>query len=362
MDSQSGLQNNSPKIYGALKEAVDGNRRVGAIIMHPTSNFMGHYLISPLAARGIACLGLNSRFQGNDAVLLMERVLQDLGAGVRHMRDRGFDKVLLIGNSGGAALASFYQAQAEQLTVTQAPDGTKLRLVPEDLPRADGIVLCAAHAGRSRLMAEWLDPSVLSESDPDLVDPELDCHDPRNGPPFSEEFLTRFRMAQLARRDRIETWVLDRLARLRNEQGPSANEAFVIHRTHADPRMLDLSLDRNDRLPGSIWGDPASVNRAANAMGRFTTLTAFLSQWASCSQADGPDNLARTSVPVCLFDYTGDASTFPSTMSLWERAYGTRGERHAVRGGNHYLHGQPDLVAQVADTIADFCARRLAKD
>ena len=40
-------------------------------------------------------------------------------------------------------------------------------------------------------------------------------------------------------------------------------------------------------------------------------------------------------------------------VSAWERAYGTRGERHAVRGGNHYLHGQPDLVAQVADTIAE---------
>jgi hypothetical protein len=32
----------------------------------------------------------------------MERVAQDLGAGVKFMRER-FDKVLLLGNSGGAA-------------------------------------------------------------------------------------------------------------------------------------------------------------------------------------------------------------------------------------------------------------------
>ena len=84
--------------------------------MHPTSNFMGHYLIGPLADRGITCLGLNSRFAGNDTVLLMERVLQDLGAGVKFMRATlGCERVVLVGNSGGAALAAYYQAEAEQL-------------------------------------------------------------------------------------------------------------------------------------------------------------------------------------------------------------------------------------------------------
>ena len=32
-----------------------GPKHTAAIVMHPTSNFMGHYLIAPLAARGIAC-------------------------------------------------------------------------------------------------------------------------------------------------------------------------------------------------------------------------------------------------------------------------------------------------------------------
>jgi len=61
MESQSGLAMLRPRVYGAYMEA-EGPKRVAAIVMHPTSNFMGHYLIAPLARRGVTCLGLNSRF------------------------------------------------------------------------------------------------------------------------------------------------------------------------------------------------------------------------------------------------------------------------------------------------------------
>src|SRR5688572_18373216 len=81
MESQSGLQMLRPRIFGAYAEPA-GSKHTAAIIMHPSSNFMGHYLIESLAQRGIACLGLNSRYAGNDTLLLMERVIQDLGAGV----------------------------------------------------------------------------------------------------------------------------------------------------------------------------------------------------------------------------------------------------------------------------------------
>ena len=99
------------------------------------------------------------------------------------------------------------------------------------------------------------------------------------------------------------------------------------------------------------------MNYAANAMGRFTTLTAFLSQWASCSQADGPTNLARTSVPVLLFEHTADGSTFPSTREMWMAAAGARAELHRLAGGNHYLAGQPHLVQEAADRIAAWAER-----
>ena len=361
MESQSGLQMLRPRIYGAY-ELPDAGTRTAAIVMHPTSNFMGHYLIGPLAARGIACLGLNSRYAGNDTVLLMERVLQDLGAGVRFVRETlGCPRVVLVGNSGGAALAAFYQAEAEHLSADTFVDGDPTRLVPADLPPVDGIALCAAHEGRSHLFGRWLDPSVVDEHDALAADPALDMYDPihwtggPDAPPhYGTTFLRRFIAGQQRRRERIEARVRERLALLRSTPGAPRDEAFVVHRTHADPRCLDLTLDANDRARGSVWGDARAVNYAANAMGRTTSLTAFLSQWSTASRANGPENLARTSIPALLLTYTADQSTFPSTRDAWLAAGGERIRNVDIVGGDHYLAGRADLQAQVADEIAAF--------
>ncbi|MGZ8259640.1 MAG: alpha/beta hydrolase family protein [Caldimonas sp.] len=367
MESQSGLQMLRPRIYGAYEEASLRSvparaRRIGAIVMHPTSNFMGHYLIGPLAQRGIACLGLNSRFAGNDTVLVMERVLQDLGAGVKFMRESlACDRVVLVGNSGGAALAAYYQAEAERFTAETLVDGDRSGIVAADLPPVDGIALCAAHEGRSHLLLRWIDPSVVDEHDALAVEPSLDMYDPRHwidgaeAPPrYRPEFLARFAAAQRARRDRIEARVRARLVTLRAVPGGSRDEAFIVHRTHADPRCLDLTLDPNDRRPGSVWGDARAVNYSANAMGRTTSLTAFLSQWSSASRAGGPENLARTSLPVLLLTYTADQSTFPSTRDAWLAAAPGRIRNVDVVGGDHYLAGRLDLQLRVADEIAAF--------
>lgn len=359
MESQSGLQLLRPRIYGAWAEPA-GPKKVAAIVMHPTSNFMGHYLIGPLAARGVACMGLNSRYAGNDTLLLMERVLQDLGAGVRFLRSQGYDKVVLVGNSGGASLSAFYQAQAERLTLETMPDGDPAGLSPQDLPPVQGLALCAAHEGRSTLMRNWIDPSVTDEHDPLSADPTLDMYDPMHTVPFSGGFLARFRAGQQARLSRLERWVDARLALLRSQTAPGSprDQTFIIHRTHAEPRCLDLTIDANDRAVGSVWGKGAAgaraVNYAASQMGRITSLTAFLSQWSSRSRADGPSNLAKTSVPVLLHTYTADQSTFPSTRDAWLAAGGARIRNVDVKGGDHYLAGQPRLVEQVADEMADW--------
>ena len=369
MESQSGLQMLRPRIYGAYEEAsrmqVDrgaARLRTGAIVMHPASNFMGHYLVAPLADRGVTCLGLNSRYAGNDTVLLMERVIQDLGAGVKFLRDvLGCERVVLVGNSGGAALAAYYQAEAEHFTCETMVDGDPTHIVAADLPRVDGIALCAAHEGRSHLLARWIDPSLVDEHDVLSVDRALDMYDAANGADatgtsasYRPGFLARFMAAQRARRDRIEARVRDRLAELRSIPDAPRDEAFVVYRTHADPRCLDLALDANDRRLGSVWGDPRSVNGSANAMGRTTSLTAFLSQWSSASRAGGPENLARTSVPTLLLTYTADQSTFPSTRDAWLAAGAGRIRNVDIVGGDHYLAGRPDLQLRVADEIAAF--------
>ena len=80
---------------------------------------------------------------------LGERLAAELGAGVRFLKDRGYEKIVLVGNSGGAALVSFYQAEAEHPRQLSTPAGDPVEL--GTLLPADGIVLCAAHAGRARL-------------------------------------------------------------------------------------------------------------------------------------------------------------------------------------------------------------------
>ena len=354
-DTQSGLQALRPKIWGML-HAPPG-ARTAAIVIHPTSNFMGHYLLEPLARRGIAALGLNTRYLGNDSVLLLERAIQDLGAGVAWLRAKGYARIVLIGNSGGGALVSLYQAQAERLSIDRTPDGEPIDLVEGDLPRADAIALNAAHLGRSRLMEMWIDPAVVDEHDPRPSNPALDMFDPRNGPPFSREFLERFRIAQRRRLAHIDRWVRGTLAQMRAVADGPRDMAFVIHRTLADPRCLDPSIDPNDREPGTtVWGPPLAQNHSANSMGRFTTLTGFLSQWSPGSRGDGPRNLAQTSVPLLLVEHTADSSVFPADIEEWRRAAAGRARHLQLVGGDHYLRGQAPLVEQLADEIAGFAA------
>ena len=109
MESQSGLIQKWPRIYCALAPAQD--RKAAAIVVHPTSNFMGHYLMPHLPAAGVSLLALNTRYIGNDSMLLFERVIQDLGAGVKYLRDQGYERIVLLGNSGGASTLTSWLSQ-----------------------------------------------------------------------------------------------------------------------------------------------------------------------------------------------------------------------------------------------------------
>lgn len=355
MESQSGIAQLWPKIYGAMVRAPSS--KTAAIVMHPASNFMGHYLLQPLAQAGITMVGLNSRYVNNDSQLTMERVLQDLGAGVRHLRSLGYEKVVLIGNSGGAALASFYQAQAENFTATHTPAGDPSGLSASDLPPVDGIILTAAHPGRSRLFSEWLDPSVIDERDAFSADPDLNMFNPAHGPPFAPDWLASYRAAQLARNARLEKWARAQLAYVRSLKHGVSDMAFVIYRTAADPRHLDASIDPNDRPAGTIWGNPLEINYGANNIGRYTTLTSYMSQWAACTNADGPSNLVNTTVPVLSIEHTADASVVPAMNALWISRTPDRITRHTVVGGTHYLAGQPEKVRETVDVVSAWVAR-----
>jgi len=355
-DSQSGLNLLAPKVFGRL--AADGcGKDVAFIVIHPSSNFLGHYLLGPLQKRGRALLALNTRFAGNDTALVMERCIQDLGAGVAFLRSQGYRRVILIGNSGGGSLAAFYQAEAERLTVTTTPDGRPIALMPEDLPPVDGLAMVAAHPGRAQVLTDWLDPAVYDEIDMFATDPSLDMFDPRNGPPYDRQWLERYRAAQVARNERVTDWALAQLRFLEANPDPEMpkDAPFLVYRTSADPRFLDLTIDPSDRTTGTTRGSAKATNYSATGTGRTCSLRSWLSQWSlRLSRADGPKCLARTSVPVLAVMHSADTVVFPAQVGLWAKAAGSRCTSRVLKGATHHMHGQPQLVDELADLLADW--------
>ena len=230
--------------------------------MHPIGG--GAYLpmINALARAGHHVIYCNSRFRGTDSALLMEKVVEDLGECIKDAKNRlGYDKVVLAGWSGGGSLSVFYQQQAQHPTVTASPSGdgpdlTKLGLIP-----ADGIMLLAAHISRHGTMTEWLDASILDESDPSKRDPELDLYNPDNPnqPPYTAEFLAplparrRSRATGESPSGSRTNWPSSR-PRAR----PDDEFGFVVHGTMADPRWLDPTVDPNERTPGTCLSGRSS--------------------------------------------------------------------------------------------------------
>lgn len=357
-DSQSGLNLLAPKVFGRL--AAEGcGKDVAFIVIHPSSNFLGHYLLGPMQQRGRALLALNTRYGGNDTALVMERCIQDLGAGVGFLREQGYKRVVLIGNSGGGSLVAFYQSQAEKLTIKTTPDGRPIDLSPADLPPVDGLAMVAAHPSRARVLTDWLDPSVYDETDMFGVDPSLDMFNPKNGPPYDSEWLTRYRAAQVARNERITDWALARIRALESNPDPELpkDAPFLVYRTAADPRFVDLTIDPSDRKAGTTRGSAKSTNYGATNMGRICTLRSWLSQWSlRLSRADGPSSLEKTSVPVLAVTHSADTVVFPGQVGLWQKAAGTRCTHHVLKGGTHHLHGQPELVGELADKISEWAS------
>jgi len=359
-DSQSGLNLLKPTIYGRLAAERCG-KEVAFVVIHPSSNFFGHYLLGPLERRGRAILALNTRFAGNDATLTMERCIQDLGAGVAFLRAEGYRRIVLLGNSGGGSLAAFYQSQAERLTITDTPDGRPIELSKEDLPPVDGLAMCAAHPGRAQVLTDWLDPSVTDETDMLAADPALDMYHPKNGPPYDRAWLERYRAAQRARNERITDWALARIRGFDASPDPDGpkDAAFLVFRTAADPRFVDLTLDPSDRKGGTTRGSARASNYGTLHTGRICSLRSWLSQWSvRLSRADGPKCLAQTSVPVLSVLYSADTVVFPSQVAQWAQAAKGRAREYTLKGATHHMVGQPQLLDELADVLVGFAAER----
>jgi hypothetical protein len=157
-----------------------GFETCAALMMHPRGDMQRHYAMPRLLEAGIATFGQAGRFINNDVNLIHERIIVDVAAAVRSLKERGFRKIVLLGNSGGGALDSFYQSQAQtappgRLVDTAAGDPCDLNKI--EMPPADGS--CSSpRTGQGKLIPDHR-PSAPT-NDPS-IDPSLDMYDPANG-------------------------------------------------------------------------------------------------------------------------------------------------------------------------------------
>jgi hypothetical protein len=357
---------------GGISTAIlytTGRHRTAVCFMHPQADMSRHYATPALLAAGYAVFGHNSRWLNNDALCVHEALLLDVAAGVQFLRQRGFEHVVLIGNSGGGSLYCFYIAQASTAPpgrLRETPAGDALDLNAADLPAVDGFVMLAAHLGEGRILMHMIDPSVVDEADPLAADPSLDPFAPENGyrhPPqsscYRREFVEHYRLAQRARVARLDAIARQHLARRRAARDalraadvaaqPRAERArtlrasvlqphMVIFRTEADLRAFDLSLDPSTRDVGSLFSyRPDLTNYMEIGFARVCTPRAWLSTWSGLSsnaavEVNGP----RVAVPSLVLSYTGDNAIFPADAQAAYAALGAADKQIASFPGDHY--------------------------
>ncbi|MFD4291610.1 alpha/beta hydrolase [Rhodococcus sp. NPDC058532] len=333
--------------------APEGRRpKVAVIATHYGIDFSEHYMSTYLAERGVGFLGWNTRFRGDEAHFLLDHALVDIGVGVRWLREVArVDTVILLGNSGGGSLMSVYQSQAVAPNVTPVA-GMRPATGLDELPAADGYISTAAHLGRPDVLTAWMDGSVTDEADPISTDPTLDLFNPDNGPGYAPEFVERYRGAQVERNHRITRWVKDELRRV--AAAGYTDRHFSVHRTWADPRMVDPTLEPTRREPNRCYvGVPERTNRSVFGIASACTLRTWLSLWSlEDSQTRSRPHLARITVPALVVNGDADTGVYPSDAADIVAHLGAADkEFHELHADHYFLNdGARDELADLVET------------
>ena len=341
-----------------------GGERSVVVTAHPREHSGAHYLVPELLDGGFAVWMQPPRSINNDLRLEHEMALYDLAAALRALRDLGFEKIAVLGNSGGGALWALYVQQAlaaPEQRIATTPAGRPTGLANATLPLPDAVAFVSAHPGQGAVLMNLIDPSVTDEHDAFSVDPALSPFEPGNGfepPPASSHyapaFLERYRAAQRARVERIDAFAREQVAERAQARkrakttGSAADRAraayspiFHVWRTDADPRCWDRSLDPSPRRYGSLWGgDPFVSNYGSVGFARLCTPESWLSTWSGLSTRASMALCApAVELPVLMVDYTGDNMVFPADAETLWRSIGSSDKRRVTIDGDH--HGRP---------------------
>ena len=368
-----------------------GGENTVVCLMHPRADMSRHYLTPNLVEAGYAVFGQESRWPGNDVACIHEMLLTDIAAGLVLLKDRGFQKIVFIGNSGGGSLYSFYQAQAVMPPPgrhTDTAGGDPYDLNRFTMPPADGLIILAAHLGEGKYLEKSIDPSVADENDPLSCDASLDMYNPANGfrePPepstYSVEFLARYRAAQTARVARLDAIARRAIEDQRHfqelardaefDQLPRDRRSFigrrallgsymVIHRTEANPAFTDPSISPSSRDYGSIFSPrPDLFNYCEFGFSKYMTPRGWLSTWSGLSsRAAVLDNMPQIKIPTLVVNYTGDHSIYPDDSAAILERSGASDKKMVNVDADHFGFPLADSAARSPNQGAGESASR----
>jgi pimeloyl-ACP methyl ester carboxylesterase len=260
-----------------------------------------------------------------------ERVALDIKAEISYLRAQsGITKIVLYGHSGGGAVASFYQATAEN-GVSFCQDPKKLSACGNDLanlPPADAVVFPDAHPGLAVMDLRMINPSMTSDGRRIHVDPTLDPFNPQNGfnPSGPSHYAPAFRDRYVAAQAAKMKALVARAATLRSAlksgavTDPAADTVvslgvgFATHLDELDPGIDAIMATRQPRRllrnDGSIVvqpihsvsvGNPEEAKFPGGPVDDIKTSASFLSRSAvrATDSLDAIDYCSSNSVTMC---------------------------------------------------------------
>jgi len=374
--------------------------RTVIIMAHPRGDFSQHYSIPYWVAAGFAAFAQNTRYLNNDSMMLHENLLIDIAAGIRFLREeRGFESIVMLGNSGGGSLFAYYDAEAHKAKgsrVAAPPGGGPPDLNSFELPLADGFIVLAAHPGQGRVLMGSLDAAVVDEHDPFASDRALDIYDEGNGfksPPaesrYDREWLRGYRVAQRARVARLDAIARAHIEEARNARGAARADGFsgspteyrnfiqrrmmaprimLVHRTLANPNYHDLTLEPSERVLGSIFAArPDLFNYHAFGLSHVVTPDAWLSTWSGVSSyANLERNLPQVRVPTLVVGANADQDIFVSDVRTEFELSGASDKRlEFISGADHFMRAggtkaQDDPRPRLMKLLAEWTRERFA--
>jgi hypothetical protein len=344
-----------------------GKPRTAVFLMHPREFFGFHYLVPAIVEAGFAAWAQLPRSVGLDLRLEHEIALFEVASGMKFLKERGFERVVFLGNSGGSGLFSLYVQQSSlpgPQRIARTPAGRPSGLADLDMPKGDAMVYLAPHPGQGRLLMGCIDPSVTDELDPLGVDASLDPFAFGENPSFDAAFIEKYRRAQVERVRRLDEKARGLVVRRQEARKNKGDRKLAAHtpimtvwRTDADLRCLDLSIDPSERKAGSVWGrDVFASNYGSVGFARNCTPESWLSSWSGLSSNAALEKTApAVAMPTLLVEYTGDQTTFPQTVREIFGWIGSSEKQHLRIRGDH--HGRP--LAQGEEPGRDIAGRAI---